>query len=112
MKPAGLTDREIGALDSYVFLLRERFGVKLVEVVLFGSVATGDATPVSDIDIAVLLDRPTAKDLADARGLGSMSGCRIGYCCRSVRWPARLEGLGRYAPSLPPKPAPRRHLLT
>jgi predicted nucleotidyltransferase len=37
--------------------LRDLYGDRLVEVVLFGSRARGDANPDSDVDLAVILDR-------------------------------------------------------
>ena len=39
--------------------LREIYGPRLKRLVLFGSQARGDATPESDVDVLVVLDRPT-----------------------------------------------------
>ena len=69
MSSVSLTDRQIKALDDYVSILHVRFSPQLIDVLLFGSAARGDANASSDIDVAVLLDHPTAKDLADARGM-------------------------------------------
>jgi predicted nucleotidyltransferase len=42
---------------------------RLVDVLLFGSQARGDAGDGSDIDVMVILDHPTDHDLSEARGL-------------------------------------------
>lgn len=39
-------------------LLRQSYGDRLKDVILFGSVARGQDTPESDIDLLVLLDEP------------------------------------------------------
>jgi predicted nucleotidyltransferase len=46
-----VSDRAIGVLKSHAEKLRRDYGVK--SLALFGSVARGDATPESDIDILV-----------------------------------------------------------
>lgn len=43
--------------------LRERFGVRRLAV--FGSYARGEATPLSDVDILVDLERPIGWELVD-----------------------------------------------
>lgn len=50
------------AAERYTDLLRDAFGPRLVSVVLFGSVARGEARPDSDIDLLVVVE-----DLADGR---------------------------------------------
>ncbi len=42
--------------QAYTEALRESLGEKLVAVVLFGSVARGEATPASDIDLLVVVE--------------------------------------------------------
>ncbi len=42
---------------EYAARLRARLGDRLREVILFGSQARGDATPASDYDIIVIVDR-------------------------------------------------------
>jgi len=64
-----LSSQEIMALQAYVRVLQQRFGPRLVDVLLFGSKARGEADSHSDIDVIVLLDHPTAQDLSNARGL-------------------------------------------
>jgi len=50
-------DNVIRILQQHRSELAERFGVK--SLVLFGSVARGEATEVSDVDLLVAFDRPT-----------------------------------------------------
>jgi predicted nucleotidyltransferase len=69
MRLSSLSGQETAALQAYIRILEERFGHRLVEVLLFGSKARGEAHPGSDVDVAVILDRPEAQDLSDARGL-------------------------------------------
>jgi len=61
--------RDATALQAYVRALQGRFGARLVDVLLFGSQARGDAADGSDVDVMVILDRPTENDLSEARGL-------------------------------------------
>jgi len=70
MPQNSLSKRESDALQTYLSAAQERFGPQLVEVLLFGSKARGEASPGSDVDVVVILERPTAQDLGDARGLG------------------------------------------
>jgi len=69
MEPISLTEKETAALQAYVSRLQEHFGPQLLEVLLFGSQARGEAQPGSDFDIVVMLDRPDPEDLSFARGL-------------------------------------------
>jgi predicted nucleotidyltransferase len=57
------------ALQAYAHALQSRFGARLVDVLLFGSQARGDAGDGSDVDVMVILDRPAGNDLSEARGL-------------------------------------------
>jgi uncharacterized protein len=50
-------DRVIQVLRENSPLLRQRFGVR--SLLLFGSLARGDATDESDVDLLVDFDRPT-----------------------------------------------------
>lgn len=45
--------------------LRARFGVR--ELAIFGSYARGEATPLSDVDILVALERPLGWEIVDLR---------------------------------------------
>jgi len=65
-----LTSQEAAALQAYATMLRTRFKDQLVEVLLFGSKARGDIHPGSDIDVLVLLAKPDAQALSDARAFG------------------------------------------
>lgn len=51
-------------------MLQTRFKDQLLEVLLFGSKARGEAHPNSDIDVLVVLANPDAQDLSDVRALG------------------------------------------
>jgi predicted nucleotidyltransferase len=69
MTSMNISDREEKALRAYVDTLEGRFGPRLLEVLLFGSRARDEARIDSDLDIAVILQQPTAQDLSEARGL-------------------------------------------
>ena len=45
-------------IQAFKKLLLQEFGDRVLQVVLFGSCATGRDNPLSDIDIAVILDCP------------------------------------------------------
>ncbi|GAB5603376.1 nucleotidyltransferase family protein [Thermus sp. FJN-A] len=45
--------------------LQARFGVR--ELAIFGSYARGEATPVSDVDLLVALERPLGWEIVDLR---------------------------------------------
>jgi len=59
-------------LDLVVAALRDAFGDNLRSVALFGSHARGDATPGSDIDVVVVLDR------RDPRAYGRVADAFLG----------------------------------
>jgi predicted nucleotidyltransferase len=69
MSVSDLSGQELAALRSYVAALQTRFGSRLVDVLIFGSKARGEALPGSDVDVAVILSQPSPDDLGDARGL-------------------------------------------
>jgi len=69
MPQARLPAPAMAAIQAYVDELTHRFGGQLVDVMLFGSQARGQATRDSDIDIMVVLDHPAARDLSEARGI-------------------------------------------
>jgi uncharacterized protein len=50
-----MTDAEHLALEAFVASVRRHYGPRLVDIVVFGSRARGDATEESDIDIALIL---------------------------------------------------------
>lgn len=51
-----MTPSERKALDDYVAAVRRHYGKRLVDVLIFGSRARGDARPDSDADVAVILE--------------------------------------------------------
>jgi hypothetical protein len=50
-----MTPAERKALDDYVAAVRGHYGARLVDILIFGSRARGDARPDSDADVAVIL---------------------------------------------------------
>jgi predicted nucleotidyltransferase len=69
MTLTNLSDSEEKALRAYTDMLEGRFGARLLEVLLFGSKARNEARTDSDLDVAVILQQPTAQDLSEVRGL-------------------------------------------
>ena len=56
------------ALGEYAALLRALFGDRLAEVRLFGSFARGDANEDSDVDVLVLVDGLTDREVGVVAG--------------------------------------------
>ena len=54
------------ALDAYARALRDRFGARVSEMVLFGSHARGTAHEDSDVDVLVAIDLLTDAERAEA----------------------------------------------
>lgn len=50
-----MTPDERTALDAFVAAVRAHYGARLVDVLVFGSRARGDATADSDVDLAIIL---------------------------------------------------------
>ena len=53
-----VSDKLAGVLREFRARLEELYGDRLVDVLLFGSRARGDAEPDSDVDVAVILKGP------------------------------------------------------
>lgn len=51
-----MTPAERKALDDYVAAVHRHYGARLVDILIFGSRARGDARPDSDADLAVILE--------------------------------------------------------
>jgi uncharacterized protein len=51
-----MTTAERKALDDYVTAVRKHYGRRLVDILVFGSRARGDARHDSDLDLAVVLE--------------------------------------------------------
>ncbi len=49
-------------INDLVSALRDIFGPRIHAIVLYGSVARGEATPESDVDIALILKEPMTKE--------------------------------------------------
>jgi len=52
------------ALESFVKVLKEKYGDRIHKIVLFGSTARGEAEEESDIDVLVVVDGVTQKDVS------------------------------------------------
>jgi predicted nucleotidyltransferase len=50
-----MTSKERKALDDFVADVRQHYGTRLVDILVFGSRARGDARPDSDVDLVVIL---------------------------------------------------------
>lgn len=50
-----MTHKERNALADYVAAIRRHYGDRVVDILIFGSRARGDARPESDADVAVIL---------------------------------------------------------
>ncbi len=62
------------ALARFRTALRERFGDRLRELVLFGSQARGEATEESDVDLLVVVDGLTEAERREVLDLGWAAG--------------------------------------
>ena len=62
-----ITKNKIATIEELREFLKEFFQGKEVEVYLFGSRARGDASPASDIDLAIVSDQDLSEDLAILR---------------------------------------------
>ncbi len=58
-----LTDRETAAVDQLISRLKNELRDDLIQVQLFGSKATGEFTPDSDIDILLIVKKRSEKIL-------------------------------------------------
>ena len=52
------------ALESFVKVLKEEYGDKIHKIILFGSAARGEAEEESDIDVLVVADGVTQKEIS------------------------------------------------
>jgi predicted nucleotidyltransferase len=121
-----LTEVERSCLRRYLELLVDSLGDNLDEVVLFGSVARGEAWPRgmrirSDVDLLVLVHAPLSDalsaELIDAtlplflecgRQMGPVFRTREQLDAQSERHPVFLENLARDAVCVYRSPSPRR----
>ena len=65
------------AVREYGRRLRTVFGARVADVVVFGSVARGDAHEDSDVDVLVLLDGPTFAERRCAIDIGGSIGIEM-----------------------------------
>ena len=52
------------SLESFVKVLKEKYGDKIHRIILFGSTARGEAEEESDIDVLVIADGVTQKEVS------------------------------------------------
>ena len=52
------------ALESFVRILKERYGDRIHKIILFGSTARGEAEEESDIDVLIIADGVTQKEVS------------------------------------------------
>ena len=75
------------AVEYFVKLLKERFGGRIKKVILFGSVARGDAEEDSDIDVLVIGEGITQERnlRTDVGGSNGNWGGRVRHSGKSRR---------------------------
>jgi predicted nucleotidyltransferase len=59
------------ALDRFTRSVRERFGDRVSEIVLFGSYARGEANEESDVDVLVSIDGLSERELSEVLDLAT-----------------------------------------
>lgn len=52
------------ALESFVKVLKEKYGYRIYEIILFGSTVRGEAEEESDIDVLIIADGVTQKEVS------------------------------------------------
>jgi predicted nucleotidyltransferase len=52
------------ALESFVKVLKEKYGDRIHKIILFGSTARGEAEEESDVDILIIADGVTQKEVS------------------------------------------------
>jgi predicted nucleotidyltransferase len=71
MAVLGLPGIVSGALDELARAVRDRFGERVSEIVLFGSYARGGAGEDSDVDVLVVIDALTDREELEVVDLAS-----------------------------------------
>lgn len=66
-----LTSSVASALAAFSAAIRAEYGSRVKEIVLFGSYARAEATPESDVDVAVVIEGLTG---AEGRAIGRSAG--------------------------------------
>lgn len=94
---SGVTREEVQRRLSAARPELSRLGVRSVDI--FGSVARGDATPHSDVDLLVDFDRPIGlfHFFRVQRRLGEILGCRVDLVMRDAVKPQLRERIFREA---------------
>lgn len=90
----GLDNSARGAVRDFLHRLEGRYEV--VDAIVFGSRARGEATPESDIDLAVVLKPPRTKRLAIALSMTDAATETLLETGENIQvlplWPGELEG--------------------
>jgi len=92
----GLRDLYLEIVNWYVVELRRFLGARLRSVCLFGSVARGDFTRESDIDVLVV-----AENLQEDIGMRYRTLGKLGLGVRATGWAEQLRCLG-YSTNISP----------
>jgi tRNA nucleotidyltransferase (CCA-adding enzyme) len=65
----------VDALDRFARALRDRFGERVSEIVLFGSYARGAAHEESDVDVLVAIDELSDEERIEVLDLAHAANC-------------------------------------
>lgn len=80
------------ALAQFVDAVKEKYGMRLHGIVLFGSRARGDTRPNSDADVAVILNDSNWSFWREKRELADLAyEGLIDWCLTISPWPISLE---------------------
>ena len=59
-----ISENKRRALESFVKTLKEKYGYKIYKIILFGSTVRGEAEEESDIDVLIIADGVTQKEVS------------------------------------------------
>ncbi len=59
-----IPEKKRKALESFVEVLKEKYGDKIYKIILFGSTARGEAKEESDIDVLIVADKLSQREIS------------------------------------------------
>ncbi len=59
-----ISENKRRALESFVKVLKEKYGYRIYKIILFGSTVRGEAEEESDIDVLIIADGVTQKEVS------------------------------------------------